>query len=571
MSSAKNIIVNCGASHVTYAVFGGKGQALTIDELHVAPLDYDYSEEDAWLSAVTAALRDILASAKTKGEATLIAPGYQLLTKTIKVPHVEPEKQSQIIAFEAQQNIPYPLGEVVWGHQIVADDGVEAEVVLIAFKSVAAIRFCNTIASLGLRPISVQAASVLDYNAFHCVYPQVQDTTLLINIGARSSSMLFVSSEGFFTRNIALGGNSLTQNIADQMGRNFIQAEQVKTSVFNGEVEYNEEDQDQMQVWQAAQGFIRRMGQEITRSVVNYRRAKKGQAPTLILLTGRGSLIPGLAEQLAESQQMAVDYFDPTQAMTPGAHVDPRTVSNHYFQLSEVLGQACRESIPDSVGVDLLPPSIASKLDFKRRKPFLAAAALCLPLAPLMMLVGALGGSDYERATKQIKRQIPDYEERFEQIEKNQAEAKSVHERIHKLQMLVNSKSNWGNFFADLQDRLQKVQDVWLDSLEVVRLPEGMNTFDPRELEKLGDDLEGIDINYRLKISGRMLLRAEGSNSVGLDPRVASQRVKGFIRSITELDFIEGVVGEPEFPPEESTDRILKFYFTLKVNPERPL
>ncbi|MEM8550246.1 MAG: pilus assembly protein PilM, partial [Verrucomicrobiota bacterium] len=132
MSSSETLIINCGASRLTAATFSLNGSELMLDDFIVEELDYDYSIEDEWLGAVVQSLGEVVAQKKYQGPAIMIAPGYQLLTKTIKVPHVEAAKQSQIIAFEAQQNIPYPLDEVVWDKQVIADDGVETEVLLIA-------------------------------------------------------------------------------------------------------------------------------------------------------------------------------------------------------------------------------------------------------------------------------------------------------------------------------------------------------------------------------------------------------------------------------------------------------
>ncbi len=579
MSSSKSIIVNCGASHVSYTVINRKGSKLVVEELHIETLNYDYSDEEAWMSALTAAMRIILAKAKTKGDATLIAPGYQLLTKTIKVPKVEPEKQSQIIAFEAQQNIPYPLGEVVWGHQVIADDGVEAEVILIAFKSVAAIRFCNVMNSLGIRPVSVQASSVLDFNAFNAVYPGNEESTLFINIGARTSSMLFISPDGFVVRNIAIGGNTLTQNIADQLGRTFLKAEQLKVGIFSGTIEYDANDASHGTVWQAAEVFIRRMTQEIARSLVNYKRSKKSIQPSMILLTGRGALIPGFSEQLSQSQQMVVDYFNPTQVVTGANNKITQSIMDGFAQLSEVVGQACRADIPTSVGVELLPPSIRSTIDFKKKRPFMMVAAICLAVAPLPALIHYQGASgEYDKKKKEVVNSIPAFTGRHKNILENQKKSEVLFDRIRKLETLSKSRSNWLTFFADIQDRLASVKDVWLDSLEVLREPvSGANTGAAHASSGSSQAASSAVVlsaetpaNYRLKISGRMLLRGRG-NEKGLDPKIASQRVRQFIDSIKESEFIKSQDGDPKFPPEESNDKVLKFYFTLIVNPDKPL
>ena len=110
----------------------------------------------------------------------------------------------------------------------------------------------------------------------------------MINIGARSTNLLFRNLDGFFVRNIQLGGNSLTQNIADSLGKSFTQAEAIKHKFFGGDSDYSDDDSGAKLLNSCAESFMRRMSQEITRSIVNYRRQKGGAAPKRILLNGRG-------------------------------------------------------------------------------------------------------------------------------------------------------------------------------------------------------------------------------------------------------------------------------------------
>lgn len=81
MSSGKRLIINCGASHITAAVFSGS-DGIVLEDLRIQPLDYDFSHEDQWLYALGAGLREICKDSRFRGPATIIAPGYLLLTKT---------------------------------------------------------------------------------------------------------------------------------------------------------------------------------------------------------------------------------------------------------------------------------------------------------------------------------------------------------------------------------------------------------------------------------------------------------------------------------------------------------
>src|SRR2546427_8263672 len=64
------------------------------------------------------------------------APGFHVFSKFVKLPPVDTSKVTQIIQYEAQQNVPFPLEEVVWDYQILgAAPTGELEVLLVAIKS----------------------------------------------------------------------------------------------------------------------------------------------------------------------------------------------------------------------------------------------------------------------------------------------------------------------------------------------------------------------------------------------------------------------------------------------------
>lgn len=110
MSSKNKLIINCGASHVSVAEFGTASGRLVLESFQMQELNYDYSVQENWLNALTFALKTM----KVSGKATIIAPSMLLLTKTIKIPHVEPDRRAEVIAFEAEKifriRLPMSLG-----------------------------------------------------------------------------------------------------------------------------------------------------------------------------------------------------------------------------------------------------------------------------------------------------------------------------------------------------------------------------------------------------------------------------------------------------------------------------
>jgi type IV pilus assembly protein PilM len=540
---------------VTAAVVSAGGGTLQVDKLITESLQYDFSNDEAWLDAVGIALRSLHQQHKLSGKATFIIPGNQILTKTIRIPHVEESKRAQIIAFEAQQNIPYPLHEVVWDSQVVGDDGVETEVLFIACKSVTIDEFCSEVSGAGFIVETINAATVLDYNAIQFAHPEVEEDVLLINIGARSTNLLFKNSEGFFVRNIQLGGNSLTQNIADSLGKPFAQAEEIKHKFFSGDLDYSNDDSGAKLLTSCSDSFIRRMSQEITRSIVNYRRQKGGSAPKRILLSGRGALLEGLSEQLSTSQKVAVEFFDPLHNVTLDVDVGSDTTSLR-LEISEIIGAATQDIVPDGAGVNLLPDEVQREMNFVSKKPFLLVAAICVALAPWPAFLGYKQlSSGYIQSAQATQAQVAPLQARQAQIQANSEKAVKVSESIKRVEGLVNSKTNWIQFFAELQDSLTAVEDVWLDSLSVKR-------------EK---PVKG-EASYEVVLEGQMLVRETANGEGAIDQAVLSRRIKGLQDSFETSAFI--VTSKPpniNWSSLRNGLNVLPFTINLVVDTAKPL
>src|SRR3989441_6471672 len=110
---------------------------------------FDYIEHPKILSQpdadpdqlVREALEKFLSRNSLRGDLVAISvPGQSGLARFVKLPPVEEKKIADIVRFEAKQQIPFPLEEVVWDYQKlgsgVVSDGfaLETEIGLFAMK-----------------------------------------------------------------------------------------------------------------------------------------------------------------------------------------------------------------------------------------------------------------------------------------------------------------------------------------------------------------------------------------------------------------------------------------------------
>ncbi|MFN7340466.1 MAG: pilus assembly protein PilM [Opitutia bacterium] len=469
-ASSQATIVNLGASHVSVSSFSVGAGRLSLDRLLVQDLPVGITGEEEWLAAAVEALRGLVQQHGLSGTATVIVPGFLLLSKPLKVPQVEKARQAQIIAFEAQNAIPYPLSEVVWGSQVLASDGVESEVLLFALRSDISGRIARLITEAGLRPTVIQASPLLDGLAWRLASGDAAEEVLIVNVGSRTTNLTFLGAQGMSVQTATLGGNTITQAVSDNTGNAFANAEALKVGFFSGVLQLAESDPQAAVLVANAQAFSKRLAQDINRRLIGLRRGTQGRQLTRILLTGRTSQLPGLREQLAETLRVPVETLDPLPAISLGASVNPEYVEACRAQISEPIGEAARLLLPDPAGVNLIPPAIAAQLAFDARKPLLIAAAALLALSPLPLWWGLKSGADEAIAlVRSVKSREAELASRRTELAEIHAKSAALAAINAQLESVVQNRANWNDFLAELQAQVLANRHVWIEELRLTR------------------------------------------------------------------------------------------------------
>jgi len=503
---------------VSFASVVYNAHQATIENYHVQALDYEPSDEAAWLQALGSAIQAVTATQKFSGRASVIIPGHYVLSKALKIAHVEASKRAQVIAFEAQQKLPYQLHELEWGSQEIFDDGIETEALFLACKKQLITAVLQAFKGTSLKIESVRAASVLDQSALAASAGASGEPVLLINIGATSTNLTYLADDRCALRNISLGGNFLTQSIADKIGQSFEQAEQVKVRFFDGTENFDSEDPGQKQLIDCAQGFMRRLNQELTRSILNFRRQLGVAAPTKIYLTGGGALIEQLRVELGQRQKLNVERLDTSALVGWGSNVQ---IDVSTLGLSEVVGEVLSQQ-QGRAAVNLLPEMEQKQLAFVGKKPWLLVASLMFAAAPWPAYMGFKAAAESAVDAKTaLQSQIAPLLDAQAQIEASTATAAVYQKALQDVQHVVGSKYNWIQLIADLQAGLNSIEDVWLDHLRIVRT----------------DSVDQDNENYELVLRGKMLVR-ESVGAKRVNQKVLSERINSLQSSFTQSKFV---------------------------------
>ncbi len=520
---------------------------MVLESFCVRDLDYDYGVPEAWPSALNAAIKTM----KLSGKSDVIVPTASLLTKTIVVPHVDGSRRAEVVSFEAEKNIPYALSEVTWDYQVIADDGVDTEILLVSMKASQADDFCAAVSIGGSVPQTLEAASILDYNAWK--YCGLEDNAMILNIGAKASNLIIArSQEDFFVRSVSIGGNSITQSISDNLGKSFMQAESIKRSFFEDPSKLESGDAVAELLKNSIRSIAKRISTELKRSILSYKRKAGMENPKKLYLAGRGALTPGLADYLCEELQVDVQYFDVLSSLSVAPSVDANLVRASSVHMSELVGEAARMVLPNSVGVNLLPKHITEAVNFKRKMPVLLLGAAVLAASvvpPFLALSDSI--SENKALADEFRAKTPALEKNALELAEKKAQVDAIVSKIGDLEVLAKSKANWIALFSDFEKRLFDAKDVWLDDMKVVR------------------SVKAGKPDYRLQLSGRLLLRDfDAKNPELFNSGAAVSRITELLTSFKESEFIDNFV---DVRTDNSNPRILKFNFTLVVNPDKPI
>lgn len=571
MPSPRVLAVDSGAGHVACGVFASaKNGRLVLEKFALESFNPDTALESQWTELVSQSLGAAAKRAGASGPSVLSVPGHHTLTKFVKTAAIEKAKRAKVIQFEAQQNIPYPLSEVVWDYLPVNDDGLDLEVMLAAVKLDVAEALSHSVRGVGLSASEVLPSTLALYRSFKYNYPEVTGTSLIVNIGARSTNLLFVEGTRFFIRTIPLGGNNVTQSIVDELKQEFSHAEGLKLQVLGGTSDLPESSPTRTTIVNAVNSFIGRLNLDITRSTVNYRRQSNAEQPSTVYVTGGSSLIPNLIPSLAEKLKINVERFDPLR----NVEVAPSAAQAREYSavLADLVGLATSIVDANEPKFSLLPPAIAASIAFRKQQPFyIGAAALLVAALALPIVHFHQSAAVTDEASRKLEAEMTPLRSLKAADTENLAKIEKIKGQITAIQSLVESKSNWINFFTDLQQRLVKVEDVWLEKLQVLRptaedavvaVP-GSPYGSPAPVA--ANDGAPVKPVLRLNLSGRLLDKNNPTSKVSQD---SYARVTSLLKSFADSQFIDKVEKE-NFDNKQAG--ILSFDFILVVDPKKPL
>ncbi len=477
--------LNLGTQTISLADFktGDKG-GLILNGFRTTELLADPAAEGSRMAQTKFAIQEMMASLHLKGgKVNYAISGQSVFTRFVKLPPVEESQVSQIITFEAQQNVPFPITEVVWDYQLVEGSAQDhkLEVVLVAIKSDLLDELNASVEESGFSTNIVDVAPMALYNAFRYNCSDRAGCSLLIDIGARTTNLIFVEPLKVFTRGIQIGGTTITAAIAKDFNEPFGAAEARKKAsgfVSLGGSYAEPSDPDVARVSKVIRNTMTRLHGEISRSITFYRAQQHGSQPSQVFLCGGSASLPYMREFFQEKLQLPVEFFSPLRNVTLDPALKPEEVSKSAHFLGEVVGLSLRSLCDCPMELNLLPASVIRGQRLAERRPFIVLSGICA----LLCLVGGLlyfkRAAAVERSVLEnpLKPKVESLQRYQTRIDAVKADIESLKQQASPFQTAVAEREFWVAVIDELNTRLPK-KFIWITSMDPAMVTVGADGY----------------------------------------------------------------------------------------------
>src|SRR4051812_5512456 len=472
LKSKSFLAVDFGAGTLKLAEFEiNEAGGLRLRQYTIKPLGPDGAQESTREATILKALQATLAETGIKSKAVNVcAPGFHVFSKFVKLPPVDAGKVTQIIEYEAKSNVPFPLEEVVWDYQILGSTPTgELEVLLVAIKADIVEGLFRVAESSGLHLQLADVSPAALCNAFRYNYGDLEDCTMLLDIGAKTSNLLFFEKGKVFSRSINLGANSITQDFANESKLKWDAAEKLKIEegfVSLGGAYEEPENQHQAAISKIARQFMTRLHIQVNQTMQFYRGQQGGSAPQRLFLSGGASIMPYTAQFFAEKLNVPVEYFNPLRNVQIDPSINLEDLARVAHSMGEVVGLGLRNLAHCPVELNLMPESTLKWQSFNQKKPYLIATVFSLVagIAAMGFLFDRLAGVKNDEMAK-IQPQVDEATRKSEQFKRFFGELKKAQTDVERIGSWVQDRYYWADVLGELRQVLIRVETLMKDKL----------------------------------------------------------------------------------------------------------
>jgi type IV pilus assembly protein PilM len=396
-------IGQCALKAVRLQTIDGKVTATAFDYVEHPKI---LSQPDADPDALTReALEKFLSRNQIKGDKIAIGvPGQSGLARFVKLPPVEEKKIDDIVQFEAKQQIPFPLEEVVWDYQKVSEGIVEGgfaidtEIGLFAMKRDMINRYLNHFVGVGVEVHVIQMSPLalcnyVTYDLLKRGGPDAPEAEAAAPVGKKKcvvaldvgtdGSNLIITDGGkiIWQRPIPIGGNHFTRALTKELKLTFAKAEHLKRNAAKSPELAN--------ILKALKPVLTDFVGEVQRSLGYFTNTHRDAQVDFMVGLGSAFKLPGLQKYLGDKLQLRIEKPSKFNRLTGEVVTNAPVFVEQLLTFPIAFGLALQALGAARIGTNLLPPEITWDRKIKAKKPWVASAAALLLIGTGVWAFGA--------------------------------------------------------------------------------------------------------------------------------------------------------------------------------------
>jgi type IV pilus assembly protein PilM len=268
--------------------------------------------------------------------------GHSVIVKSIVLPPMSRDELEESIDWHAEEHIPFDLADVSLDYHVAEQTNDSTHVVIAACKRERIDNLSQAVQLAGKQPLVIDIDTFALQNCYEINYqPEASQVVALLNIGASTMNVNIVQGvNSVFTRDITVGGSQFTDILQRNLGLSYHQAEAVKRGVSEAG-----EGVDEKAIEPLMNNVTEMVAMEIQKTFDFYRATTEdiGVQVQKILISGGGSKLAGLAEELSTKLELPVEVLDPfRQIKVDTRKFDPDYLSEIMPEMAVAVGLAVR-------------------------------------------------------------------------------------------------------------------------------------------------------------------------------------------------------------------------------------
>jgi len=293
-------------------------------------------------------------------------------SRFIPLPPVDKKRIPEVVRYEARQQIPFPIEEVVWDYQPVREPseiGEETEVAIFSLRSQFVYALLANLSLCNMQPAAVLPVPLALYN-FLTFDRDVAKGTIVVDLGAGSTDILICDPENFRVRNITVSGNGITRGLADRLKISHAEAEALKR-----------ECKDKVQAERLFKLILPTLNDlvgQVQRTIGFFKSQIHNVRIEQALLLGNTFRLSAVSEYFVDQLGCDLIPANVLERITLGSRVDGAALKELLPSLAVGMGLALQGIGVGRVQVNLMPRELLLRQEIAKKRPSAVVAVVSL-------------------------------------------------------------------------------------------------------------------------------------------------------------------------------------------------